>query len=596
MARGGPGGFDVNALMKQAQQMQQQMLEAQEQLKDEVVEASAGGGMVKVKMGGDLTLREIAIDPEAIDPEEAEMLADMVQAAVNEALRAAQDLAGSKMGGITGGHGRHGRPPRDVSAEGPAPLSRLVAELSRLPGIGQRTAQRLAFHILRAPDEEAAALAAAIREVKEKVGLCERCFNLSEGPLCRICTDSSRDQATICVVEEPADVIPIERTHEYRGLYHVLGGALSPIDGVDADDLKIAELLRRVAGGGRTRGGSRHQPDHHRRGDRPPHRRAAARPGHRHPPRQRPADRRRPRARRRGHPRQRLRRPPHPRLSRSQRCIDVLAISPRRVSSRKLRIFGALASARIAKVSAWRRTLRHGPARGGLAGRAARPRGVVLAGLAAGQAARGDGRRRRRAVRRRGAEAGRGVRLGHRDRGRHALGARRDCRRRRRRTSIRASTGPARCAAGSTSCSSATAATSSPSRWSSSTSRDPGRATTTPVAAGRRRLPSSVRRSRERPPRRRDLPARGGRALRARSRPGHGRRRADGRAAAAASSTTSSGRAACGSAISAGVVACPEHGNDAERLLHKADEAMWRARAVSQPVGVGALERPLQDR
>jgi len=93
----------VNSLMKQAQQMQEQLQQAQEQLKSEVVEASAGGGMVKVKMGGDLTLREIAIDPEAIDPEEAEILSDMVQAAVNEALRAAQDLASSKMGGITGG-------------------------------------------------------------------------------------------------------------------------------------------------------------------------------------------------------------------------------------------------------------------------------------------------------------------------------------------------------------------------------------------------------------------------------------------------------------------------------------------------------------
>jgi recombination protein RecR len=135
-----------------------------------------------------------------------------------------------------------------VSAEGPAPLSRLVAELARLPGIGQRTAQRLAFHILRAPDEEAEALAASIREVKERIGLCERCFNLSEGPLCRICSDSARDGSTICVVEEPADVIPIERTHEYRGLYHVLGGALSPIDGVDAEDLRIAELVSRVEG------------------------------------------------------------------------------------------------------------------------------------------------------------------------------------------------------------------------------------------------------------------------------------------------------------------------------------------------------------
>jgi DNA-binding YbaB/EbfC family protein len=105
-----PGGFDVNALMKQAQQMQSEMLKAQEGLKDEVVEASAGGGMVKVKMGGDLTLREISIDPDAIDPEEAELLSEMVQAAVNEGLRAAQELASSKMGGITGGMGGMGLP------------------------------------------------------------------------------------------------------------------------------------------------------------------------------------------------------------------------------------------------------------------------------------------------------------------------------------------------------------------------------------------------------------------------------------------------------------------------------------------------------
>jgi len=135
-----------------------------------------------------------------------------------------------------------------LSTEGPAPLGRLVAELSRLPGIGQRTAQRLAFHLLRADDDEARALAAAILEVKEKVGLCEVCFNLAEGPRCRICEDPGRDETTICVVEEPADVIPIERTHEYRGLYHVLGGALSPIDGIDPEDLRIAELLRRVDG------------------------------------------------------------------------------------------------------------------------------------------------------------------------------------------------------------------------------------------------------------------------------------------------------------------------------------------------------------
>ncbi len=128
------------------------------------------------------------------------------------------------------------------------PISQLIAELSKLPGIGQRTAQRLAFHILRADDADALALSDAIREVKEKVGLCEVCFNLAEGPRCRICEDARRDQSLICVVEEPADVIPIERTGEYRGVYHVLGGALSPIDGIDPEDLRIAELLSRVNG------------------------------------------------------------------------------------------------------------------------------------------------------------------------------------------------------------------------------------------------------------------------------------------------------------------------------------------------------------
>jgi recombination protein RecR len=128
------------------------------------------------------------------------------------------------------------------------PISRLIAELSKLPGIGQRTAQRLAFHILRADDDDALALADSIREVKEKVGLCETCFNLAEGPRCRICEDARRDQSLICVVEEPADVIPIERTGEYHGVYHVLGGALSPIDGIDPEDLRIAELLDRVNG------------------------------------------------------------------------------------------------------------------------------------------------------------------------------------------------------------------------------------------------------------------------------------------------------------------------------------------------------------
>ena len=130
------------------------------------------------------------------------------------------------------------------------PVQRLITELSRLPGIGGRTAQRLAFHLLRAEEEDALALAEAIREVKARIGLCQVCFNLADGPRCRMCEDERRDPALICVVEEPGDVVPIERTHEYRGRYHVLGGALSPIDGIDPEDLKIAELLARVQEGG----------------------------------------------------------------------------------------------------------------------------------------------------------------------------------------------------------------------------------------------------------------------------------------------------------------------------------------------------------
>jgi recombination protein RecR len=125
-------------------------------------------------------------------------------------------------------------------------VQNLVAQLTRLPGVGQRTAQRLAFHLLRAPKDEALALAAAIEEVKERVRFCRECGNLTEDDVCAICLDTRRDHALICVVEQPVDLISVERTAEYRGLYHVLGGALSPIDGVEPSDLRIDELLQRV--------------------------------------------------------------------------------------------------------------------------------------------------------------------------------------------------------------------------------------------------------------------------------------------------------------------------------------------------------------
>lgn len=126
------------------------------------------------------------------------------------------------------------------------PVENLITELSKLPGIGRRTAQRLAFHILRVDEEEGLALADAIREVKEKISFCEVCFNLTDQPICKICSDERRDKSLICVVEEPGDIIPVERTNEYHGRYHVLGGALSPIDGIEPGDLKIAELMKRA--------------------------------------------------------------------------------------------------------------------------------------------------------------------------------------------------------------------------------------------------------------------------------------------------------------------------------------------------------------
>ena len=125
-------------------------------------------------------------------------------------------------------------------------VDNLVAQLTRLPGIGNRTAQRLAFHLLQAPKTEAQALADAIEIVKERVRFCNECGNLTEEERCAICVDARRDHSLICVVEHPADLVSVERTHEYRGLYHVLGGSLSPLDGVEPEHLRIDELLRRV--------------------------------------------------------------------------------------------------------------------------------------------------------------------------------------------------------------------------------------------------------------------------------------------------------------------------------------------------------------
>ena len=126
------------------------------------------------------------------------------------------------------------------------PVQDLIDELGRLPGVGPKSAQRIAFHLLKVPAEDANRLARAISEAKERVTFCERCFNVSEGPLCTMCTDDRRDSSVVCVVEDARDIVAVEKTGEFRGRYHVLLGAISPIDGIGPEQLKVRELLARL--------------------------------------------------------------------------------------------------------------------------------------------------------------------------------------------------------------------------------------------------------------------------------------------------------------------------------------------------------------
>lgn len=132
----------------------------------------------------------------------------------------------------------------------PAPLERVVGELSKLPGIGRKTAQRLAFHLLKVPEDRVDALARSLAELRQRVSFCSRCFNLADAELCPICADPRRDGGVVCVVEEPSNLVALERSGSYRGVYHVLGGALSPLKDVGPDDLHVRELVARVRGGG----------------------------------------------------------------------------------------------------------------------------------------------------------------------------------------------------------------------------------------------------------------------------------------------------------------------------------------------------------
>ena len=247
---------DMSGLLAHAQQMQQQLVEAQETIARTEVTGSAGGGLVTARVTGAGELVGLSIDPRVVQSgpptETAEAIADLVLAAVRNANQEAEALRerGHEPDRRRAGRARTAgslRSLRNLVYEGI--VQDLIDELGRLPGIGPKSAQRIAFYLLAADATDVRRLAQTMLEVKDRVKFCGVCGNVAEADECRICRDPRRDLSVICVVEEPKDVVAVERSREFRGRYHVLGGAISPIDGVGPDDLRVRELMTRLADG-----------------------------------------------------------------------------------------------------------------------------------------------------------------------------------------------------------------------------------------------------------------------------------------------------------------------------------------------------------
>jgi len=238
------GGF--GNMMKQAQKLQEQMMALQEEVGKKKVEATAGGGMVTVEANGKQEIVSIKIDPEVVSKDDVQMLEDLILAASNEALRKSRELVQQEMGKITGGLKIPGLGMSEAVTYYPEPVARLIEALQRLPGVGPKTAQRMTFFLLKRPHDEVRELSESLLAVKERIVSCSTCFNITDQDPCRICADPARDPKLLCVVEEPNDLLAMERTGEYRGRYHVLLGALSPLEGIGPDDLKVRELLLRL--------------------------------------------------------------------------------------------------------------------------------------------------------------------------------------------------------------------------------------------------------------------------------------------------------------------------------------------------------------
>jgi len=267
---GNMGGLgNMGNLMKQAQKAMEQARKMEEELAALKVEGSAGGGMVKVEATAAGTIEGIKIDPQVVDPEDVEMLQDLILSAIHDATEKSAAIKQERINELTGGlpipPGLFPERPRthrrtwtmvteldrketdDALCEA---LARLVGELEKLPGIGPKSAQRLAFHLLRIPRDEARQLSDAILEVKERIGVCSQCFNYTDQPVCDICRNDRRDRSLLCVVAEPRDLLAMERTNEFSGRYHVLGGVISPMEGIGPEMLRIRELMERIESDG----------------------------------------------------------------------------------------------------------------------------------------------------------------------------------------------------------------------------------------------------------------------------------------------------------------------------------------------------------
>lgn len=245
--------MDISSLMKQAQEMQGKMKDVQDKLAKMTITGSAGGGMVEVIVNGQGDVVSVKIEDPVVSVDEKDMLQDLIAAATNDGIRKAKELSKQEMGGLTGGMNL---PDLTNFMQGhlimhvvPPALERLIETFSQLPGIGKKTATRLALNLLRKPPENSKQFAEALLGLHENIQLCSCCFTFSEDDPCNICAAQNRNGELVCVVEEPGDLLAIEKTSSYQGHYHVLHGVLSPIDGIGPDEIKVKELKARAASG-----------------------------------------------------------------------------------------------------------------------------------------------------------------------------------------------------------------------------------------------------------------------------------------------------------------------------------------------------------